>query len=382
MRLKIYNPGGLNRKRIKDRSNNAIVQPRIHYSAANKLKIVAAVYKVMAEEYLKQNQACSVLQVCDSQVLRWQANRALLEEAARPEKQIMYKGPVSCMDAYTEELVSFVDEWHGKGILVLRLCLIRKACNLSPVFANKTLSAQKASISCFMAKNGLVHRMATHATQRPPQEMCNEANGFLQEIVPILNDGNKLPAFTLNMDQTPINHTMNPKDTIDRRGMGTINLQMAGGDSRRVIVGVTIKGSGHQLPSLVVFKGKSIHFCTVNTVSNILVDCCILTAGMPNGTIARREVPTLPEGSIYRLNEKAWYNEQIMLDWIKHVLAPYAATALPGIIPILFWDQFRVHKMGRIVNAIQALGVQVEFIPAGCTGLVQPVDVGFNRAFK
>ncbi len=38
--------------------------------------------------------------------------------------------------------------------------------------------------------------------------------------------------------------------------------------------------------------------------------------------------------------------------------------------------------MGTIVNAIQALGVQVEFIPAGCTGLVQPVNVRFNKAFK
>jgi hypothetical protein len=55
---------------------------------------------------------------------------------------------------------------------------------------------------------------------------------------------------------------------------------------------------------------------------------------------------------------------------------------LPGIIPVLFLDQFRVHKMGSIVNAIQALSVQVAFIPAGCTGLVQPVDVGFNKAFK
>jgi hypothetical protein len=71
-----------------------------------------------------------------------------------------------------------------------------------------------------------------------------------------------------------------------------------------------------------------------------------------------------------------------MLNWIKHVLAPYIATALPGIIPILFLDQFRVHKMGTIINAIQALGMQVEFIPAGCTGLVQPVNVGFNKAFK
>ncbi len=56
--------------------------------------------------------------------------------------------------------------------------------------------------------------------------------------------------------------------------------------------------------------------------------------------------------------------------------------APPGIIPILLLDQFRVHKMGSIINTIQALGMQVEFITACCTGLVQPFDVGYNKSFK
>jgi hypothetical protein len=103
---------------------------------------------------------------------------------------------------------------------------------------------------------------------------------------------------------------------------------------------------------------------------------------MPNGMIACREVPPLLAGSIYHLNKKVWFNEQIMLDWIKHILAPYIATAPLGIIPILFLDQFRIHKMETIINAIQALGMQVVFIPAGCMGLVQPVNVDFNKAFK
>jgi hypothetical protein len=355
IRLKVYNPGGLNRKRIDNRFNNAILLHFTHYSAANKLKIVAAVDKMMAEEYLRQNQAWKILQVRNSHVLRWQANCALLEEAARLEKQTLHEGPVGCVDAFTEELVSFVEEWRGKGILVSCLCLIIEACKMSPAFSNKTLSAQKAAISCFMAKNGLVHSMAMHTVQHPPQEMCNEAQGFLQQIVPMVNNGNRLPTFTINMDQTPVLHAINPKDTINRRGMKTINLQTAGGDSRQVTIAITIMAFGHQLPSLVVFKGKSIHFCTADTVCNIMVDCCVLAAGMPNGMIACREAPTLPVGSIYCLNKKVWLNKQIMLNWINHVLA---------------------------LNAIQALAVQVKFIPAGCTGLVQPVNVGFNKAFK
>jgi hypothetical protein len=184
------------------------------------------------------------------------------------------------------------------------------------------------------------------------------------------------------MDQTPVLHAMNPKDTINRRGTKMINLCTAGGDSRQVTAAVTIMASGHQLPLLVVFKGKSIHVCTANTVSNIMVDCCVLTAGMPIGMITCREVPTLPASNIYRNNKKVCFNKQIMLNWIEHVIAPYVAMAPPTIIPILFLDQFRVHKMGLIINAIQAPSVQVKFIPAGCMGRVQPVDIGFNKAFK
>jgi hypothetical protein len=138
--------------------------------------------------------------------------------------------------------------------------------------------------------------------------MCNKAYRFLQEIVPIVNDGNLLPAFIINIDQTPILHAMNPKDTIDRRDTKTINLRMADRDSRQVTVAITITAFGHQLPLIVVFKGKSIHICTANTVSNIMIDCCVLTTGMPNGTIARREIPALPMGSIYSLNKKEWFN--------------------------------------------------------------------------
>ncbi len=71
-----------------------------------------------------------------------------------------------------------------------------------------------------------------------------------------------------------------------------------------------------------------------------------------------------------------------MLEWIDEVLAPHVATAPPGIVPLLFLDSFAVHMMGSVVNKIQELGVEVDFIPPGCTGLVQPVNVGYNKSFK
>jgi hypothetical protein len=85
---------------------------------------------------------------------------------------------------------------------------------------------------------------------------------------------------------------------------------------------------------------------------------------------------------VYACQKKAWFDEAVMNQWIDEVLAPDVATAPAGIVPILFLDSFSVHLKGSIVRKIQDLGVQVEFIPPGCTGLLQPVDVSFNKAFK
>ena len=89
-----------------------------------------------------------------------------------------------------------------------------------------------------------------------------------------------------------------------------------------------------------------------------------------------------PQEMKYAMQPKAWFDEATMLDWVDDVLKPYVATAPVGIIPILFLDSFKVHLLGSVADAIQGLGVELEIIPPGCTGLVQPIDVGINKPFK
>jgi hypothetical protein len=76
------------------------------------------------------------------------------------------------------------------------------------------------------------------------------------------------------------------------------------------------------------------------------------------------------------------FDEDIMLEWVCTILVPYIAIAPHHVIPLLLLNSFTIHLKASVVTAIQALGVQVEFIPPGCTGLFQPVDVGCNKAFK
>ena len=75
-------------------------------------------------------------------------------------------------------------------------------------------------------------------------------------------------------------------------------------------------------------------------------------------------------------------DERVMLRWVKDVLASYVALAPPGIIPIILLDSYRCHIMALVVNMIQDLGCKVVHIPGSCTGLVQPLDVSYNKPFK
>jgi hypothetical protein len=383
MKLKFYNPGGIGRVRLAERMDIA-VERRKHYPASEKLQILSSVASLMKNDNMTQNQASIAMQVCPSQVSRWRACADDLAASVESgwDKLKLNQGPVGLLDDVEHDLVTFVDEWRTKGLPVSRLSLVRKACQLSPAFSEKSLQAQKMAISRIMARNNLAHRMSTHWAQRPPEEVSQEALGYLEVMVPIVNDSNRLPEFTANMDQTPMWHAMSQKGSIDTIGKRTINVRTSVGDSKRVTVAVTITASGHQLPSMIVFKGKRRRFLQILMTIVLTFDCRLSLVGKPKGRIAMKEIATLPDGAFYRVNEKAWFTEAVMLDWVEVVLAPWAAKAPPGIVPILLLDQFKVHMMASVVDAIQALGVQVEFIAAGCTGLLQPVDVGYNKSFK
>jgi hypothetical protein len=108
----------------------------------------------------------------------------------------------------------------------------------------------------------------------------------------------------------------------------------------------------------------------------------VIYKGTRYGRIATRELRDHPQEMKYVMQPKAWFDKATMLDWVDYVLKPYVATAPVGIIPILFLDSFKVHLLGSIADAIQGLGVKLEIIPPGCTGLVQPIDIGINKPFK
>jgi hypothetical protein len=222
----------------------------------------------------------------------------------------------------------------------------------------KSSTARLMCVSCFLFANNLVHHVATHTAQRPPDEVHEDAKSHLALAVPKCVGPTHDPRFILNMDQTNSKFGNSPSSTINQRGTRTINMRTGTDDSKCCTVALTVSASGKMLPPMVIYKGTR------------------------HGRIATRETRDHPQEMKYAMQPKSWFDEVTMLDWVEKVLKPYVATAPVGIIPILFLDSFKVHLLGSVADAIQGLGVKLEIIPPGCTGLVQPIDVGINKPFK
>jgi DDE superfamily endonuclease len=83
----------------------------------------------------------------------------------------------------------------------------------------------------------------------------------------------------------------------------------------------------------------------------------------------------------YSVNEKAWFNEEVMLDWIEVVWKPITVDR-GGKLTYLLLDEFAVHVTSSVEAAFADLNTEVDIIPGGYTPKLQPMDVGINKPFK
>jgi DDE superfamily endonuclease len=83
-----------------------------------------------------------------------------------------------------------------------------------------------------------------------------------------------------------------------------------------------------------------------------------------------------------RLRLSAWMDERVMRMWVDKVLKPFVDDVPENITPLLLLDSYRCHTMASVKGDIEVLGVEVQIIPGGCTGMCQPVDVGIGKPLK
>uniref|UniRef100_A0A1X7V5S5 DDE-1 domain-containing protein n=1 Tax=Amphimedon queenslandica TaxID=400682 RepID=A0A1X7V5S5_AMPQE len=132
-------------------------------------------------------------------------------------------------------------------------------------------------------------------------------------------------------------------------------------DKREITVAMTITASGHLLPFQVIYQGKT-------------VGCHAMITCYQDWNITQ--------------SDSHWSTESTMLEFLDKVVVSYVKQTrselqLASNQPALaLFDVFKAHRCESVVEKLRQNHIHQVFVPAGCTGELQTLDVSVNSVFK
>ena len=123
-------------------------------------------------------------------------------------------GVTSFLSPYTDNLLSFIFEMRETGMAVSVNSIVLKASQLSREFREKTITARDSAMRRFINVHGFVHRMGTDLSQCQPSEMEEIATDFICVTQEKLQMSCRDEAYIINMDQTPVPFSYDPKNPL------------------------------------------------------------------------------------------------------------------------------------------------------------------------
>lgn len=317
---------------------------------------------VFAEKNVSLRAFCRTNDIQPSQLRRWRKllvkyKRAVDDTTRKRTKLNTATGRPSRLEKIRDHLMPWVDAHLNAGKQVtVRLTAVR-AKRFDRGLRRMKRYILFAMVRRFLKAHGVVTRCITHKSQEDPAVKKAAASYFQETTRRLLHQPNRHKAFIINMDQTPYNPKDAPSRTLAYRGSRTVNAKEMKTSVGRVTAMLSVCADGTKLPPLLIFKGK------------------------PGGSV-EKETPSFPKACKYEVQSNAWTDERVMLQWVETVLKPYVANCPSGIVPYLILDKYKCHYQGSVAKRIEELGVEWDIIPGGCTGLVQPIDVGIGKPWK
>ena len=331
---------------------------RTRISVASKLKMAQqAVARVAKGESWRS--IARDFKVQATQLKGWTQNIPVLSASSK-KLYTLHSGRRGLLQEHEERIVQWIFDKRDRGVPVSYGLIVRKFERSIPELQEKSRRGKYMIVRRLCAANHLSVRVGTKNSQENPQVTLDKSLEFIQHVRPIVSGPRLQGSMVLNMDQTPVWFSHGPKRTLNLQGERSIPLVSSDTSSARVTVAVTVSSAGDMIKPMIIFKGKQ------------------------SGRIALKELPTFEnkDKAHHICQPRAWMDEENMCQWVTQVLQPYAQRRAAGSPVFLFLDAFKVHKMDSVKELLPSIRIQVIYIPPGCTGSCQPVDVGINKPFK
>jgi hypothetical protein len=86
-----------------------------------------------------------------------------------------------------------------------------------------------------------------------------------------------------------------------------------------------------------------------------------------------------PGDNVYTVQPSGWMDGEAFQEWVQRVIRPFAKLHNNSLYLLL--DQFSVHMQYNNTFTLQQIGIEVDFIPAGYTPVLQVLDKGVHKPF-
>ncbi len=320
--------------------------------------VATANQRLAAGESLRS--ICRDFTIQPNQLRHWRRDVEKLSHTKKNKKSL-HKGRGGYLNNVEEPVVEWILDMREQGFPLSYRNIILKAKEVGDeAFRLLTFPQQYNVVRLLCIKNSVTIRRVTHTSQADPQETIDQALQWIEYIRPIVSAPGVARKWVINMDQTPIWFSMAPKTTLDLKGTTTVSSRRCSEGGARFTCSLAISANGDKLKPFFIFKGTK------------------------DGEIATRELPQnrYRHDVVLCCQKSAWQDGENMLKWIDKVLVPYLQEKANGDPALLLLDQFSVHWTQAVQARLAELGITCHKLPKGCTGTVQPIDVGIGKPFK
>lgn len=221
----------------------------------------------------------------------------------------------------------------------------------------------KASVGwthSFLKRSNLSLRKVTKNTATLPADAEQRMEVYRNDVADVIDGLSIQMRVVINMDQTFMLLDNRPMYTVNEKGAKAVDVRTSRSNGKLgCTVTLCISANGGKLAAHITFPRRGF----VRQIQAL-------------------DDEELPANVKYSSSQTGWVNEDILLnDWLPEVLEPFVREEDVENF-LLIVDRFRAHRTERFGMQVTELGGILQFVPAGCTSLGQPLDVAVMKSFK
>ena len=314
--------------------------------------------KIAAIDFVKHHsveETARTFKVDGKQIREWRKQENDIRKVASDQKgnqkrkRLTGAGRRIQSDLLEEKLRAWIVEQRDRRLRVSRKNVQKMAQTLSVELSLPTnFKASNGWLSKFLSRNQFVMRSRTTICQKVPADHQTKLVQFVLYIRQMRMKNDYPLESIYAMDETPVWLESCGSRTIAKKGSSDVPLKSAGHEKVRVTVILTGRGDGVKLKPFIVIPRKR-HIAELNNMSDVVI----------------------------QYNTKSWMDDCLTEEYLKRVVGEFSFTKR-----LMVWDAFRCHISQTTQSVLRRLRIQTAVIPGGCTGLIQPADVSWNRSQK